>query len=372
MRFQRTRKFLRWAIRATLSVIAIGLVAGIFFYFRCRRTVLKFQPTTYVEQHPQQANGIANYARPEEDTFYSYPEWYIVWSYQAKADFQRTHLPSRYMYFSDIAQYWRNYCCISGVARSRYPVAWPEHVMLVVIGTSFSVEYALKGAYEHSIGRLSGWTSRNQMTVEDSYAADVAEDYAKFVHTRPFYEYSVARALGRLWTRVPLRGGHWFRKAERRAWLTVDYGVEAIYCELIELATHATYGYEDTTTFAWITAPSVQVISTVPDIRVIRELGGGNYIVKISRYQEFTSRALEAAHSGIRFVQIAGNHNIVVSVLGEHSPKLPPGQEIVRTDPIPSEPGKSRTALLCRVSTLTEVLRALEKQGFTIEHVYDF
>jgi hypothetical protein len=58
--------------------------------------------------------------------------------------------------------------------------------MLVVIGTSFSAEYALKGAYEHSIGRLSEWTSRHQMTAEDNCAAQVAEDYARFVHVRPF------------------------------------------------------------------------------------------------------------------------------------------------------------------------------------------
>lgn len=359
-------------MRAALLVSAIVLIAGVLFYFRCRHTVLKFQPTTYAEQHPEQANGIANYARPEEDTFYSYPEWYIVWSYQAKADFQRTHMPSRYSYFSDIAQYWRNYCCVFGVARNNYPVAWPEHMMLVVIGTSFSIEYALKGAYEHSIGRVSEWTSRNQMTAEDAYAAEVAEDYARFVHIRPFYEYSFARALARLWTQVPLRGGHWFRKVERRTWLTVDYAVEAIYCELIQLATHATYGYEETTTSAWITAPSFGVIAAVPNVRVVRQLGGGNYIVEIPRYQEFTTRALEAARLGIHFAQISGNRNILISVLSDHPFKPRAEEEILRSDAIPSETGKSRTALLCRVTTLTETVLALEKQSVTIEHVYDF
>ena len=373
MCFGRTRKFLRWAIGAIFSVIAIGLVAGIVFYFRCRSTVLKFQPSTYSEQHPQQANGIAHYARPEEDTFYSYPEWYIVWSYQAKADFQRTHLPSHYTYFSDIAQYWRNYCCVFSVAHKNYPAAWPEHLMLVVIGTSFSVEYALKGAYERSVGRLSEWTSRNEMTVEDNYAAEIAQDYARFVHIRPFYEYSFAQGLRGLWARVPLRGSHWLRKAERRAWLTVDYGIEAIYCELIELGTHVTYGYEDTTTSAWIQVPSSEAISTVPHIRVIKELANGNYIVELPRYQEFTTRALEGAHLGIRFVQIAGNHNILFSVISDRSFNFPTGgAEMVRSDIIPSEPEKSRAAVLCPISELTGTLLTLEKQGITIEHIYDF
>jgi hypothetical protein len=244
--------------------------------------------------------------------------------------------------------------------------------MLVVIGTSFSVEYALKGAYEHSVGRLSEWTSSHQMTAEDTYAAQVAEDYAQFVHVRPFYEYSFARALRRLWTQVPLRGSHWFRIAERRTWLTIDYGVEAIYCELIELATHVTYGYEDTTTSAWVRAPSAKTISAIPHISIAREFGDGSYIVEIPRYQEFTARALDVAHSDMQFVQIAGNHNILISVLSDHSFSSPVGAQVVRSDAIPSEPRKLRSALLCRISELTGTLLALEKQGMTIEHIYDF
>lgn len=366
------RWVVRWAIRAVFLVIAFGLLAGFLFSFRCRSTELKFLPATYAEQHPQEASGIANYSRPEQDTFYTYPEWYIVWSYQAKADFQRTQLPSRYTYFSDIAQYWRNYCCAFAAARNRYPASLPDHVMLVVIGTSFSVEYAVKAAYEHSLGRVSEWTSANQMTSEDLYAAKVAQDYARFVHIRPFYEYSFAHALRGLWAEVPLRGSHWLRKAERRAWLTLDYGVEAFYCGLIELATHATYGYEDTETSAWIAAPSPKVASGLQHVRVIKELGNGNYIVEFPRYQEFTDRSLEAVHSGIRFLQLAGNHNILISVVSDHPFVLPSGAAQVRSDVIPSEPRNSRTALLCQVPELAVVLLALEQQHVTIEHVYDY
>jgi hypothetical protein len=33
------------------------------------------------------------------------------------------------------------------------------------------------------------------MTAEDNYAAEVAQDYARFVHIRPFYEYFFAQPL---------------------------------------------------------------------------------------------------------------------------------------------------------------------------------
>jgi hypothetical protein len=52
--------------------------------------------------------------------------------------------------------------------------------------------------------------------------------------------------------------------------------------------------------------------------------------------------------------------------------RSPVGAQVVRSDVIPSEPRKSRSALFCRVSELTGTLLALEKQGVTIEHVYDF
>jgi hypothetical protein len=175
-----------------------------------------------------------------------------------------------------------------------------------------------------------------------------------------------------LWTQVPVRGSHWVRIAERRTWLSIDYGVEAIYCELIELATHATYGYEDTSTSAWITASSVDTISAISHVRIAKESGDGSYIVEISRYQEFTTRALDVAHSCIQFVQIAGNKNILISVLSDHSFRSPVGVQVVRSDAIPSEPRKSRSALFCRVSELTGTLLALEKQGVAIEHIYDF
>lgn len=354
------------------SLAVIGFIAAVVFSLRCRSSALNFQPSTYSEQHPAEAQGIANYSRPEEDTFYSYPEWYIVWSYQEKADFQRDQLPSGYTYFGDIWQYWRNYCCVFGLARKKYPVAWPEHVMLVVIGTSFSVEYAFKGGYESSIGRLSEWTSGHNITAEDRYAADVAGDYARFVHLRPFYEYSFAHALRSLWTQIPLRGAHWFRKAERRTWLTIDYGIEAIYCELIELATHATYGYEDTTTSAWIKVPSANALSALTHLKVVKDLGNSSYIVEMPRYQEFTNRALDTAHAGIQFVQIAGNRNILLSVISDRPVNPPPGAQVIRSDVIPTRPTKRRSALLCDVNGLSRVLLSLESEGSTIEHVYDF
>jgi len=58
------------------------------------------------------AADIGTNRRPEEDTYFTYPEWYIVYSYQERADFLEKNLPSGFPHFSSIAQYWRGYCFV--------------------------------------------------------------------------------------------------------------------------------------------------------------------------------------------------------------------------------------------------------------------
>jgi hypothetical protein len=372
----RVRKILRHVLGLLACVAVITLVAVTAFVVHCPRTQLLFSPTPEALRYPAQAAGVANYARPEVDTFYTYPEWYIVWSYQSKADFQRNHLPSGYSYFGDIGQFWQAYCCVYSAARGHYRFPTGDHIMLAVIGSSFSVEYLLKGLYEETIGRVSEWTSRHQPVAEDGYAAQVAEGYAAFVHIRPFYEFSFAHALRGLWSNTPFRAAHLVRTVERRAWLTLDYSVEAVYCELIELATHVTYGFEDTTTAAWVDFPAsgnTPISLPITSVRILSDLGNNQAIVEIPRYQEFTTVALDLIHDGFRFRQIAGNELIVISAISpvpwtNNMPTL----QLLLAQPLLSSPSNTRNVLLCHVAELHVVVRMLEHQGLKIEHLYDY
>ena len=372
----RAHKIFLRLIRVLGCLVILALTAAIAFTFHCRRSHLLFSPTPEALRHPDQAAGIPHYSRPEVDTFYTYPEWYIVWSYQSKADYQRNHLPSEYSYFGDIGQFWQAYCCVYSATRGRYPFPAGDHIMLAVIGSSFSVEYALKGLYEETVGRLSGWTSHQQPVAEDEYAAVVAENYATFVHVRPFYEFSFAHALRGLWSNTPFRTTHLFRTLERRAWLTLDYSVEAVYCELIELATHATYGFEDTTTVAWVEFPASDntlISSPIPSVRILRDVGNRQAMVEIPRYQEFTSAALGLLHAGVHFRQIASNQLIVISAIAPNGwTNSIPNVQLLLAQPLLTDPGNTRIVLLCRVPELHNTLPMLEHQGVKIEHLYDY
>lgn len=146
------------------------------------------------------------------------------------------------------------------------------------------------------------------------------------------------------------------------------------YCELIQLGTHATYGYEDTTTSAWIELPAGEaILNDVPHLQLKRDLGAGEIIVEVPRYQEFTPSAASLIKKGARFRQISGNGLIAVSVIAPSGWAASlPGTQILLSQPIPSQPGHTRVLLLCRVAELHTVLPALECDAVQLEHLYDY
>jgi hypothetical protein len=349
MRFRNVRKLPKRGLIACVAAAALFLVAVIVFAVHCRTVQAHFQPSV------QSATGrnIAGYARPEDDTFLTYAEWYIVWSYQEKAVWQQTHLPSEFPYYKAIEQYWSAYCCSYSVVRGKYPFNFGDHLMLVVIGTSFTVEYALKGAYEDTVGRVSEWLGGGKLTEEDCYAANVAQDYGVFVMERPFYEYKFLRAFRGLWSSTKLWGAHPVRKWERKAWLSLDYLVESAYCSLIEFASHATYGVEEDVTYI-----EVQNLKAVP----------GSQIVKMPRYQSFTAAATRLLASPARFVTIAGNRQIMVTAVVPRSWTftLPVGEFLFSLD-ILTDPQSKRVAIRVPVDKLDQITGLM-----AIEHIYDY
>jgi hypothetical protein len=358
---------------ACLGLVMLAIAIEIAIGWHCDLQG-QIHPHIAPPQERRQATAdIQGYSRPEDDTYLSYPEWYIVWSYQEKADFQEHHLPSRFPYFAAVRQYWNSYCCISRLTKGKYPFNAGEQVMLMVIGTSFSAEYTLKGAYEKTIGRLTEWMSSYQPVEEDNYAYRVAREYADFVHVRPFYEFHFAHHVEGLWRGTHVGGAHPLRKWERKVFLTIDYTIEAFYCWLIEKATHLTYGYEPADTYAWIENSNGGIVQQLPRVKKVKQIGPQAFIVDIPRYQEFTTLAPALAARGVRFVEIAGNSQIMVSVLAPHSwgYNHPDARQLFST-PVLTHPELKRVLVSCDVSSLHTLLNTLHATGVIVEHVYDY
>jgi hypothetical protein len=360
-------RFLRRVALFLLLLFGVFALGVIVFLIRCHAPALppKIISAAAIERHKLTAD-IKDYARPEEDTFWTYPEWYIVWSYTEKADLQQTQLPSAFPYFGAIGQYWSGYCCSYRVTRGRYPFNFGDHVMLAVIGTSFSFEYAIKGGYEKTVGRFTEWIAGNDPTEEDRYAARVAREYADFVHIRPFYEYSFWKHFKGLWRDTKLWGPHWLRKWERKAFLTLDYGVEAFYCWLIEKATHMSYGIEPTETYAW-----VEDAPEMPSVRRVKQVGPNAWIVAIPRYQQFTEIAVELAQAGARFVEIAGNDEIALTIIAPRGFDGN-GPNVLFESDLLTNPATKRVEIRTNVGSLHELLSAISLTNLKLEHIYDY
>jgi hypothetical protein len=337
-------------------------------------------PTTIVREQGTVVPDIGEKnRRPVEDSYFSYPEWYIVWSYEERAQYLSKNLPSGFPYFASIGQYWKSYCFICGLTQSRHQFNFGDHLSSFVLGGSFALEYSIRGAYEQTVGRLSEWTSSHELVEEDAYAARVAREYADFVYVRPFYEFHFAHALAQLWKETPLWSKHPVRKWERKFILSVDYGIEAVYAEAMQLASHLAYGAESDETYTWVENAPETLFRDFPRIKVAqekaKEVSRQSYVVIIPRYQEFTHLAVKLAERDVHFVQIAGNDEIMVTVVVPNgwTYDVPAGNgTLLFTENVLTQPGAKRIALECRVRALPTLIRHFTSAGIKIEHIYDY
>jgi len=310
------------------------------------------------------------YRRGEDQTYLAYPERFLVHSPAEYARFVATEQPSEFPFFGHIAQFWNAYRTMTNAMGERYELNFGYHVMVFVIGTSTTVEYALKAGYEAAFGR---WFEVDAMTPEDEFAAYVAQDYVDFILARPWYEYPFYDRLSALWRDTPMWGPHVLRKWERRFALTTEYAVKAGYAVLIEKMTRA--GYE-----APLPVTSVLLASEPPtlaelsDLEELSTMADGSHLITVPRYAMFKTYALALANGGADFVEIAGDRGIIVLSLlvdvdwaGTDVP-----HDLLMEQQILTEPNHKRQVLRVEIGQLARLLRELGGTDVTIEHVYDF
>ncbi len=328
-----------------------------------------------------QLDSIPDYRRPEEQTFLAHPEWYIVYSSDEYADWMQTRQPTAFPYIRSIGGYWAHFAEMRRATAHR---AFNEDysTMLWVIGVSYTAEFALKGLYENTVGRVSGWTSGGRLVEEDRFAAGVARDYGRFIKDRPWYEYDFTTALRRLWGSVPIFGDFAIRKFERRLFLTVEFGVKLAYAKLIGVATHST------------SAPQAEVIglvvsgdaAAVARLAAVAAAHGGTPTpaavdslharIEVARYRLFTEFVLDAARDGAppRLTEIAGNDEIVVTGTAPAGWRLEGDlAEHLYSIALPIDASRDRFTLLVRARDLLPLVRRLQgTAGIVVDHAYDY
>lgn len=317
---------------------------------------------------------VAGYQRDEAQTFLTLPEWVLVYSPDEYARYLRGQPhPSGYPYFGSIGQFWGYYRDAYNATREHYPFNWGYHVMVFVIGSSFTAENAIKGLYENTVGRISEWVADNTVTAEDRFAASVAQDYVDFIRVHPWYEYSFATQLRKLWRDTKITGAHPLRKLERRLFLSVEYLAKAQYAMVIKLATKVAYGDADSEMLVLADGATPKALENAHEVQVVERFGGSLALLSLPRYEEFRDSVTYLSEQGVRFKEIAGNQKILLtSVVPNEWKNDLPGTEVVLSRPILTSPGRQRIGVLASVPTLHQVLLRMQAENLPVEHVYDY
>ena len=313
--------------------------------------------------------------RPEDQTFLTLPEWYIVYS----ADELGAHLsgggaPSDFPFFRSIGQFWEIYGHVRGTLRGRYPTNRGYHAMIWVIGVSYTVEYAVKGLWESTVGRLTEWWSDGgwRTNAVDQHYAAVATDYGSFLHHTPWFAFPYGDHR-----RAMPPGDGTIRSRERRFAVGGELIAKELWGALMGGASAAAYGAEAETIQAWIHVGDddrvAADVTEVAGVEVLQDLLDGHLLVTVPRYEPFTTAIPALVDRGVRIVEIAGCRTLLVQV------RAPRGWEraglwgdVVVSWPILTDPDHEAVAIEVPVGRLHEVLPALRRDGVELTHLYDY
>jgi hypothetical protein len=310
--------------------------------------------------------------RPPDQTFLTYPEWFLVFSPAEQADYFRDHTSTTFPYMKHIDQMWAGYGIMYDQIKDTFPFNTGYHAMIMVIAGSTTVEYSVKSFYETIIGRVTDTNPDEEMTAEDKFNAGYEHSYVKFIEALPWYEYNFNDQLKTLWSQTPLTGPHLLRKLERRYYLTTELLVKSVYGWLIGLGTRSAYETASLQT-AVVIDKMPAAIDTTGWVHDTKALPNGILQAHLPRYAEFNTSAGKLSQNGVKFIEIAGNKGaIMLTVLTGKPLNSTKNYKVLFTQPITTKPGTNRIALVTTVSNLNTTINLLLAQKVVIEHVYDY
>jgi hypothetical protein len=312
------------------------------------------------------------YRRKLDSTYFTFPEWYIVYSFEDFGRFLDRGNESAFNYGSHILGFWRSFCTINRAVPATSESRFEVKLMIYVIGISYSVEYAIKGLYENTIGRLTEWIRGDARTPQDDFARATVQDYAAFLYTVPWYKYPFGEKLrGLLAISAPTPS--WVRTIERDVALGADYGFKIGYAWLIQKALDASSDEEARDIMFVVATLPPQTLAAEPRIKPIRTLTPEWQLVQTPRYKALTDILQSLLDQRIGLAEIAGNREIFITVIAPKTTKLDVKDttELFSLD-LDARPGFRRVGLRAKVDRLVDINRDLKASGAAIEHFYDY
>ena len=356
--------FVRWFKRLLFLIVVLAIAGAIPVLINETQCVAKAPSAAPAFTSAMDAADRRNW----QGTYLTYPEWAIVHAYDDLSKVVQLSSESDYDYFGAIKSYWSGLCGITKMTTARGDAPIGSRMVLYVIGLSYSLEMAVEGAWEKTVGWLTVQQRGAEKTPEDMLAMKTAEDYAKFLDTKPWYEFDFTEKLAGLWLETPLVGG--VRQIERRVALTMKYGFKALYAMGMKAAAGAAMPFS--TRIRTLVADLDPGDAQLDDrIKIVGPAGGGT-VIETERYKEFTQILKGLASRGRNFKEIAGNGQVLVSWIVPGKMPDVAGTAKVFEVPVQSRPGSMRVGLDVPVAKLGDVLRAMGETEAELELIYDF
>jgi len=309
--------------------------------------------------------------RPPDQTFLTYPEWFLVFSPAEQADYLSTRTSTTFPYLKHVAQLWEGYGVVYDQIKGNYSFNTGYHTMIMVIAGSTTIEYGAKSFYETIIGRVTDTKANEKMTEEDKFNSQYEQSYVKFIEALPWYEYDFKHQLTSLWSNTPLKGPHLLRKLERRYYLTTELLVKSGYGWLIGLGTKSAYETASLQTAVVLDKPKAELDSN--GIGSFKILPDGRVVANLPRYAQFKSAVAYLAEKEVLFNEIAGNKGAIMLTVFTTRPLIASSYyKCLFTQPIITKPGLSRIAVVTTVKNLSSVVKLLLAHQVTIEHIFDY
>lgn len=333
-------------------------------------------PVAYVELACRGTPQGANYKplitdsafhRSEANSYLTYPEWHIVYAYEGLAEKLKSGDEYTFDYFASIQGFWSSACALTRTAGQHGAADFNTRGTIHVIGVSFTAELLLKALYEETIGRAFAFLRGPQKTPQDVYAAEMAADYAAFLQQTPWYKYNFLSAIERLKAK-PIEG---IRSHERRLALGLEWRGKAAYAGVIANAVQAT-GEAALTIRSLVSNVTAEELGKIDGVEIIQTQTQG-VLIETPRYRAFTDILSQIANAGGQIVEIAGNDDVMVTVIAPKGPQflLPPNVTLIKSvnrDGFDSQ----RLLLDVKMSELAPMLVAFSGGNLVLEHVYDY
>jgi hypothetical protein len=193
-----------------LTLCSIGLAACIFIFKKRHLTTIATAEGLVIPKEwlviNRNSHTPAADVRLADQTFLTFPEWFLVFSPEEQANYFKQHTATTFPFVSHTEQIWQSYKIVNDQIKNDFPTNTGYHFMIWVIGTSASVEYSIKAWYESIIGRITD--TGEPTTDEDKFNTYFTQDYVDFIKDRPWYEFDFKSRLKELWSSTSFFGSN--------------------------------------------------------------------------------------------------------------------------------------------------------------------